>query len=61
MGNLNGKKVGQKSLEKSSLSIRRSYGSLNFNHQDKVQYNNRGSIQDNVICSDAILKNEKKK
>lgn len=48
-------------MKKDSLSVRRSYGIMNFNHENKTQFNNRGSIQDNVICSDAIIKNEKKK
>ena len=40
------------------ILTRRSYGSVGFNHESKVQLNNRCSMNDHVIASDAILMNE---
>jgi hypothetical protein len=43
------------------MLTRRSYGAVGFNHETSVQFNNRCSMKDNVITSDAILINEKKR
>ncbi len=39
------------------ILTRRSYGSVGFNHEGKVNLNNFCSINDHVIASDAILSN----
>jgi hypothetical protein len=43
------------------MLTKRSYGSVGFNNENKVQFNNRCSMNDQVIASDAILMNEEKK
>jgi hypothetical protein len=43
------------------ILTRRSYGAVGFNHEKIVQFNNRCSMKDNVLTSDAILINEKKR
>jgi hypothetical protein len=43
------------------MLTRRSYGAVGFNHETSVQFNNRCSMKDNLITSDAILINEKKR